>query len=697
MRLASTVYSDFSGGLNDTSAAIAISDNQLAVSENVIYSAEVKALQTRNGCIALNSSSYGAEVTDAYSWLVGGITKRLIVKNHQVYEMTLSTNAQGVTTSSVTYKMTLQNNADHIYPFVYQNKLFFGDGTTIYTWGDTDYSTDSVDAVVSRYQIVKYTKATDSKGTKGHFYQLKTNNTSVIDFDTEDYTVTSKWTDVTDVPNFSSSVVREIVPYDPSTFETVYITVTSGATNNATITLELNEVKATFSVTAGQSASQVIDLLAAVNITGYVATKDANGVRFTASAKGTKKNGYIDPATSGVTFTYTTEKEGKDNDCHLDEIKKCTIFCVHQGSYRVFAAGNPDDNALYYSDIGNPTYFNDQLNKVYPAVNGYGQVTAMANLSMALIVSYEAGWYAWNGSTVLSDATWFPLNIPYGCVSARTLVLTPNSFTFLSKLGVYQVNASILNYEQAVLIQGGKIIRKLTENTVEHLINSIDDKTICEAVFYDNVYYLAYNTDKDEGNTSVLVYEMDTNSFTRFTGWKVNRFFSDASNLYFTSKNYVMRALEGYHDIDVETGEPKAINLHVKTKEYHFGTPTKTKNVQLVGFIFQQHDYTDENDHSTLIEESLIDVVLHCGYKKFVIDAQTLAESLIYGRTWGRIWGYREAIVQVAEVIMPSNTFQIEINNNRIDDPITLIGIGFEYETIEVVTPVILKDEDLLI
>ena len=669
------VYSDFSGGLNDTSAAIAIADNQLPVTENAVYSAEVKALQTRNGCTKVNAQSFGSNVTDGFSWLVGGILKKCIVMDNKLYELNTETGA-------TKFKIALKNNAKCIYPFVYYNKLYFGDGSELYEWGGHDFTTSSPKGSCKKGQIVMNTSG--EHGKAGHFYEALFSNTETIEFDKEDYTKTARWKDVTDIEHFSSSVVREMVPFDSSKKEVVLISVLSAADASATVSIVLDGVTKTLSISSGDSVPTIVNKLKALSIEGWEAAIDGNAVRFTATKSGRKANGYIDPSTSGVKFTIATEVEGKANDCSLEHIKKCTIFCVHQGSFRVFAAGNPEDNALYYSEIGQPTYFNDKINKVYPAINGYGKVTALGNLSDALIVSYDAGWYSWTGTTPLQDAAWKPLNIPYGCVAPKTLCLTPNSFTFLSRSGIYEVSVGILSQE-AVMLQGNKIIKKLTENVVENVIRKIKNKKNCEAAFFENVYYLSYNTD-GINNDYVLAYEWDTKSFTVFTGWRVNRFIVDIDNLFFATKNYVLKALEGYSDIDVDTGEKKAIKLHVKTKEYHLGTPLMNKNLQHIGFIFQQHDKI----------ESKVGVTIRLGYENFKIKLNTLAESLYYGREWSRRWGYRESIVRIAEVVKQSNVFQIELQNEAIDDPITLIGIGFIYDDIGIITPEILKDKELL-
>jgi hypothetical protein len=674
------VYSDFSGGYNDTSAAISINDDQLTLSENADYAAEVKALQTRKGCSKVNTTSYGANVTDGYSWLVGSTFKKCLVMSGKVYDV-------DITTGAIAEKITLTDGAEHIYPFVMYDVLYFGDGSELYEWGATDHSTDMGTEVVSKDEIVRYNLATNAKGTKGHFYRLLTTKSGSVTYASENFNNTAVWEDVTDVENHSSGYVRKMSHYDPSEREIVTITVSSEATAAATITVNLGGEEKSFSCTANQTINSLATAIGALSFTNWgTGVVTNNAVVFTAKAKGAKDDTqtYINPSTSGATFTCTITQEGKDDDCDISEIKKCTVFCVHQGSYRVFAAGSPDDSALYYSEIGNGRYFKSSINKVYPAINGYGQVTAMINFSDYLLVSYENGWYSWTGTTPLTDATWKPLNIPYGCVSARTLCLTPSSFTFLGRDGVYCVSASIMS-DDYILLESNKVIVKLSENVVEKTISSFVNMSLCEGIFYNNVYLLTYSTN-GEYCDRVLKYEWDTSSFTLTTGWRVNRWLNDPEELYFASNNYLLKAFQGYSDIDTDTGEKKAINLHVKTKEYHLGTPISNKVAQLIGFIFQQHEEIESN----------VVITIRAGYQSYELTSQDLAESLIYKRLWGKTWGYREAIVKIAEIIMVSNTFQIEIENNNIDDPVTLIGIGFVYEITDIITPNIWKDEVLL-
>jgi hypothetical protein len=676
--LTQKIYQDFSGGFNDTVAALSMNDNELALSENVDFSVEVKAFRTRRGCTKVNETSFGADVTDGCSWEIGSKYRKCIVLGGSVYQIDIGT-------GSIIQKITLTPGATEIYPFVVNNILYFGDGTDLYSWGAFDYTSEQGTKIVVAGDIVRNNDSLS--GIKGDFYRARS-DLGAVDLRTANYADTSAWEDVTDVNGVASNVVRAAKPYNPARQEVVKITITSGASTDGNIIVSLNNVDYSTAVAAGDSVTTVITKMMAAVTAEWTKEKNGNVIMYTKNEAGYSENGYLDPTVTGVTASMETAQEGKTNDNDLTPIKKCTIFVYHPSSARVFAAGNPDDNALFYSEIGVPTYFNSAINKVYPS-NGYGKITALGLLSNSVLVSYEDGWYAWSGITPLTGqnpAQWTQLNIPHGCACPDSLRLTPNSFTFLGKDGIYTVSASILNYE-IVLLQGRNVIQKVTANRIDNTVASISNKKKCRGIFYDNVYYLAFNTAGDSANSRVIKYEFDTKSFSIVTGWNVNKWIRDPENLYFASKNYLMKANMGYTDIDVDTGEPKPINVHVKTKEYDFGTALSQKVCQLVGLIFKQ---------GTSEDESAIDIALNAGYSRYRVNGAEVSESLIYGRSWGLRWGFREAVAIIIEYIQVSNTFQIEFENSRLNDPITLIAIGFEFRQSDVVRPTDMKDRVLL-
>ena len=719
------VYSDFSGGYNDTSAAISIGDDQFVMSENADYSTEVKALQTRKGCTKQNAEStlvtFGKDnITDGFTWMICSSQKECVVLGNALYEVT-GTHGQ----ATLTKKIDLPNGTQYIYPYVMYNTMYFTCGTgpyseydddnpvalpKMYSWGGFDYSSQTMydsmgSSLVLTGQIVRCDHIQTSSPTRysngaiGHFYQ------ALEDYPIGDFGATGYWKDVTDIAGYTSSVVRELVPYNPAKKERVEIQVLGSAVRAGTVTVTLYGANgeantSSFTVAAGDTVQTIV--AAFPNVTGYVKHIKGDGwgsiyaqeigdnaVHYIANTEHAADEAYVDPGDSGIVFSITTKENGAINDCNMNDVMKCTIFCTHTASHRVFAGGNPDDNALYYSEIGYADYWKGELNKLYPSQNGMGKITGIIELSEYLLVSYEHGWYAWHGTTPLDDATWKPLNIPYGCIAPRSLVLTPNSFTFLAKEGIFCVSAAILN-DAYVLMENQTIIRNLSDDKVEQTIaamNPVYLKEAADAVFYDNAYLLAFPGEQRVENTHVLKYDWSHGSFTLITGWVVNRWMKAAYDLYFTSRQFILRAFDGYSDVKVfGDGSAKPIALHVKTKEYHFGTPFNMKNAQLIGFIFQQHDAVTSD----------LRIVVHAGYRKYDVQAVNLADSLYYNRMWGAAWGYREAIVKVIETIEPANTFQIEFIKESVDDPITLIGIGFIYENTDYVSPNVLKDEVLL-
>lgn len=702
------VYQDFSGGFNDTAPPMSVGDGQLVLADNCVFADESKAIKSRNGNRILNTGGFPdgikGEITDAYEWLIGTTKKMAVVMNHKVYEFFPST---GTFSSS---RLELKNDSDKFYPFVYRNRLFFGDGTTIYEWGGKDWSTDNTKDDVVPGDIVQ---VTDSKSDlNGKFYQLKDVNGDgkavSVDFKTEDYTVTDKWTDVTDIPHYCSNVVREIKPYDGSKNEIVQIEFSNMQFKPGTVTAFVDDDIYTHTFSANTNAKTAqLELVAMFKkcdkvsenmedknekwtVTYGTTDEGALYIKLTSKEKKPMHNGSIDWGETESDMIYRTVQEGKTNDCTLDKVKKCTIFCVYLGNNRLYAAGNPDDlGALYYSEIGLPTYFKDSLNVVYPSVNGLGKVTAITNFSGSLLVSYEDGWYAWSGQEAGDDAKWQQLNIPYGCVAPRTVCLTPYSMTFLAKSGVYRVLMSILYYEIA-LVQTKGVIKNLAESRVENAIKEIDDIEHCEAIFYNDTYYLAYKKkgDTESGRNYILRYEWSTDAWSTITGWHVNRFLQDSERLMFASRNYVIQGDYGLHDVDVDTGKDKGIDFHIITKEYSFGTPMTEKKLQMIALIFKQYDQYDLQADMTLYADDRRKVIS--------INDSLLDESLNYGRIWGRKWGYNNSEIQTAETIVRGVTFQLEIETAKIDNPVTIVGIGFIYRGANFRSPYLEKDDLLL-
>lgn len=374
-----------------------------------------------------------------------------------------------------------------------------------------------------------------------------------------------------------------------------------------------------------------------------------------------------------------------DND--LAPIRKCTKFIFHTESLRVFACGNPDDpTALYFSETNDITYFRG-TNIMYPIV-AEGEIMAVCELTGALLVSYNNSWAYWYG-TDPSTAVWKPMNIPYGCVSNGSLVLTPYSMTFLSKQGIVRIMTNIIG-QSSSLVQSSSIIKVLTNNKAENTIKSIKNWKHTKAIFYDNKYFLAFNDGTDtNSNDKILVYDWNLKSFPSiYEGWEVYNWNKKTNGkLIFTSKNYLIETHIGTSDIDTATGSEKAIIFDVTTRYDTLGATFNKTFLKMILLGFRQHTSA----------ESHIDITIVGDYLEKVIKETDLTESLTWGRTWGNtVWGNTETITKIAEINQQAIGFQLRFYNNRLNDPVTIYAFGFMYEDISIKPNLAFREEELL-
>ncbi|MDK2932406.1 MAG: hypothetical protein PWP27_216 [Clostridiales bacterium] len=572
------VYDDFRKGQNDTSAPNQLDDAELEKAYNADLS-ERGGFITRRGVEKYNPTSYNGVITDGIEWTIGNVVKDIIVKDKVLYEVKPD--------KTLVPKQSVQS--DTLSFLVIRSIFYFADGNEIYEWGNFDYFSTTTGAQdIKIGDIVKH--------TDGKFYQSNLNRTGV-DLSAEDYTNTTNWTDVTEINDIISNVIRPIKP----------------------------------------------------------TAKDQNGIDIT--------------------------------DNNLTPIKKCTMFIQHPSSLRIFAAGNPDDpTALFYSEPNDIGYFKE-TSKAYPYTND-GKITAICNLSDDLLVSYNNIWYHWRGIDPTTDAIWKPLPIPYGCVAHHSIALTPFSITFLGQDAIYRVSASILSQE-VVMVQPDQIIDRLSENKVERTLKTIKNKEKVRAVFHDNKYMLAFSDDDTISyNNKVLVYFWNRpGGFVVYTGWEHYAWYKKTNGeLLFTSKNYLLTTNKGYSDIDVDTGEKKGICFSVLSKQYHFGYMLNPKYLRFLFLAFRQHEQT----------ESFVNITLLGDYVDVLIENVDLAESLIWQRLWSKKWGFADMIQKGAEINKIATSFQVLIENDRIDDPVTVYAIGFGFEPLESNPEMISREEDLL-
>lgn len=659
------LYNNFKGGFNDTLSPLSIGSDELLKAENVDIASVVKGFQTRKGN-SVHAGPFTNQLTHVGEFMAGGTMIKYVVSNNVLYKLDSG--------SLVERKTGL--NADRIYEFYYNNRLYFTDGVNYMVWGDYDYTSESGEIDISEDDIV-LNLGSSGGGTEDHFYQAKGAYTG-RDLGTEDYSNGTYWEDVTEVAGKNSSVVRNVDVYDGKVYEVATLEIFDGCEEDGTLSIFLNDVEFTVDVVAGDDVDGVIDKIVATSFTGWSAEKDGNTVVFTADVAELKDNGFFDPKDTCVYGYMVTETNGQPDDNDLDPIKKCTKFLVHPTSMRVFAAGNPDDpDRLYYSDIGNPAYFST-INRLVP-VQGEGSILAMINIHDAVLLSFKTGWYKWRGIEVGEDAEWKAISLPNEAANNECVALTPYSFMFLSDDGLFRVNASIIG-EDTTLVSSKTVIRNTAKDKVMSTLATITNPTEVDGVFFNNKYLLAFSDQESGINNKVLEYNWNNDGFTLISGWRVDRWLkSKDGNLYFASDKYVLKAYEGYHDIDITDGSSKAINFDVELRYMDMGYTLVEKLMRFIKIIASKQDHTT----------SSINVDITAGDTKKTISGIDLSKGLVGSNN--------ENIERIANVAMVSDLFKIRLYNSTADDKISIVGLGINYERTRAKTPNSVSVSDLLI
>ena len=570
-RVATYCVTEFTGGLNDTVALDSLKENELVAADNVnVFKSG--GIEVRYGCKKLNSASYAAEVDqDIMMYLSNGVALHFVMIDKDLYKV-------NATTYAVTKLKDLARET--IGWFVYEDKLFFVDGTGYYVYGYYEFTSASGSEDIAKDDIVKNI-ASSGGGIAGHFYKAKS-ALGVIALGTENYANTTNWEDVTDgyVPND----IRD-VPVDGK---------------------------------------------------GVVAGND------------------------------------------LTNIKKCTILEFHPLSYRLFAAGNSDaPTALYYSEVDNPYAFIST--SILLPTSSAGSIKGLKSFMQSMLVSYERVWMYWDGIEVGTDVEWGRLPIPTGCLNHNAVALTPYSMTFWGTDGLYIIYPGML-IRDSVVLPTKELYTKIDDNKVETAVKSMKNPENVRVVFHDGNVYFAYGTEEDERNNTVLVLNWELKCFVKYTGWQVNDWHITAlGELGFASLNYLLQQdTTSYNDINVTTGEEKAIEPYAKTVPFKLGSITNAflqkelRHVYLSAKQYVDEDYT-----------SKVSITVGSDYLDVGPNIADINLDLIWGREWELKYGFVDLVVLRVESGKNGFRHSVILESDSLDNHWLIYALGFEYVVLD--------------
>ena len=476
-------------------------------------------------------------------------------------------------------------------------------------------------------------------------------------------------------------VVEPLSETDGETLAKHRLVITFHAQEAGDIKVTAGGVEKTITLVKDESRTSIATKIANQTWTGWTVTRDAFEVTFEAETPGDKKL-YYDPQLTGAWADVYTEKRGVSADNIFDDFKKCTMFVFHVNSMRIFGSGNANDpTAVYYSEPGDPTMVKS-TSIMYPA-SAEGKVTGMLQFMQSVLVSYNYSWWQFaghdpEGEFGAPDATWTKLPIPHGCVGPDAVVLTPQSFTFLSRDGLHAVSTNLLS-QTFIAIESKDLVRNLTGEKVDSIMKNIKKHHIARLAYHDNKLYLAYCDDINlDNNNRVLVYDWRTDGFVKYEGWKVNDWARHKSELAFGSKNWILQHNKLRNaDVNVETGEDQAIHILFETKGYNLDSDVNSKFLNLLHVIFSR--FPEENTSAKLTLISDYSVI----YDELELSEVIYDSTLIWTRMWGNKWGASEIIQRQVEIKKIGHRFSVRIENEDMNEPITMYGLGFQFKKIK--------------
>lgn len=344
----------------------------------------------------------------------------------------------------------------------------------------------------------------------------------------------------------------------------------------------------------------------------------------------------------------------------LDHIKRCK-YIVQRGQ-RLFAAGDPQyPNNIYFSEVGAANNF-PALNVINAVSDDNDVLTGLAEFHSALVAFKKYNVYAWFGWDPATDVRFDKINVHTGTDSHFTIKRAYNHLLYMSSDGVYALFGLETNYISSM---------NLTDEVIKPRFKGLIDTDKAWAEFYDGKYLLSVRTTGTYNNL-VLVYDLIRKAWAVWEGWKASCFSIYDNELYIGSgeTGIVYKQHDGYND----DGAP--IYFKIATKPFDCGFPLHEKKFSWFYLLVGETS-----------EANAIDVSLYCNYKTVqlhngiqlntvrVPGANLFDEEVPEGRT--RLYYKR------ARMLARSLRAQAVVENNELDEGITVYGIGFQFWPIE--------------
>lgn len=271
-----------------------------------------------------------------------------------------------------------------------------------------------------------------------------------------------------------------------------------------------------------------------------------------------------------------------------------------------------------------------------------------------IILCKRSIWALYGDGRTINDYQLHKINVPTGCIAQNSVQMVGNDLFYLADDHVYRLFTTDQNFVSAVIV---------SEN-VEKTLKSISrtDKEKAVAAFYDNKYYLSFPS----GLT--LVYDTLLKAWTKFTNIQANSFLNRDGVLFFSSNAGRIYKF----DENTFNDDGAAISFSITTKNFDFGYDVQDKKFRRLWTIAKQY----EQQSSTFSVKAKIDHI------ETIITNISTDQSLVWDEgDWDEaLWDWVDVVRNELRIRYRGKNIQLIIENNVIDEPLTLYGIVLQYK-----------------
>lgn len=372
-------------------------------------------------------------------------------------------------------------------------------------------------------------------------------------------------------------------------------------------------------------------------------------------------------------------------DNNLTEIAKCK-YITAKGE-KIYAAGNPDSpTALYYSQVGDPSYFKTGDFRVFANSGDGDAISGLHEYQSTLLVFKAKGLWKYEGVSAAVDAQFTKLSADTGTRAYRTIQNIGNFVFFLGSDGVYAIKTT-----QTGVVITEKVSGSISDAFVGVTYPALWHEASAVAGIYKGKYIIAYSRDKENPmiNTDIYVCHTDiglarnVTPWTKYAGIGISAMLvSVAGDLYMGSD-----ALQEIFSFDSTnlTDRGARINYSLASKDYELNSPIHLKKIKRGWLIFRQYEAFESNVSMNLVvdyDNKSVGVV----YNSEGSTGLSASESLIWDKGLYGVhrWGWIDTVTLPFRIGSKGIRIRIEMgaySDSTFLNEIFIYGFAFMYKS----------------